>query len=148
MNDETKKTEYRERFVRWQSRMIDQLSFVNNLFIVLATGVLAFQTNLILQYNQVLKHNELFFVTSILLSLFSLVSGCYVAINRLRDFSTTRNIINSRRKGEDDEHRVEMQNQSKEFGKKTWEFLKYQVISWLLSIFVILIVSIQSLFFS
>jgi uncharacterized membrane protein YhaH (DUF805 family) len=148
MNGEIKKNEYRERFVRWQSRMIDQLGFVNNLFIVLATGVLAFQTDFIFKHNQDLESNKLFLILSIFITLFSLVSGCYVAINRLRDFSTTRNIIRSRMKGEDEKHRDELRAQSKIFGEKTWEFLKYQIYLLLLSIFVFVIISINLLFFS
>ena len=35
-----------QSFIRWQSMRIEQLSFVNNLLIGLATGMLAFQTQL------------------------------------------------------------------------------------------------------
>jgi hypothetical protein len=82
MGDENKKEEdklrdkeFRERFARWQGRKIDQLGFVNNLFIVLATGVLAFQTDLIFKYNQSLECNKLLLFLSILLALFSLSIG-------------------------------------------------------------------------
>ncbi len=149
MCDENKKEEFfRERFARWQSREIDQLGFVNNLFIVLATGVLGFQTDLIFKYNQTLECNKLFLFLSILLTLFSLGIGCFVAINRLKDFRMTQKIIRSEWKNKDVKNRIEMRAQVKEFGEKTWLFLYYQIISLFLSIFVLAFISINILFFA
>jgi hypothetical protein len=36
----------KQSFIRWQGRTIEQLGFVNNLLIFLATGMLAFQVQL------------------------------------------------------------------------------------------------------
>ncbi len=138
----------RESFIRWQGRQIDQLGFVNNLFIVLATGVLAFQTNLIFQYSQALnlRYDKLFFILSIFSSLFSLVSGCYVAITRLMDFSTTKNIAKSRWRRENAKDRFTMRCKSKEYHDKTWRYLKCQIFSLLVGIVFLVIISIYPIF--
>lgn len=156
MVDETKKEEekiYREKRARWQGRQITQLGFVNNLFIVLATGVLAFQTDLIFKYNQTLKCNKLFFFLSILLTLFSLGIGCYVTINRLTDFQKTTKMVEAKKKKKDerstDEQDIinELKAETNKLGKKTWKFLKYQIYLLVLGIIVLAFISINLLFF-
>ncbi len=90
--------EYHERQVRWGDRALDQLSVFNNLLITLGVGFLAFAY----------KSNESYKLTSFstqnidwaltlvnistILIYFSIVSGLFVAINRLWDFRITRRI--------------------------------------------------------
>ena len=83
----------RESFIRWQGRLIEQLGFVNNLLLGLATGLLAFQTQLAFDNKALLTTAEkCVAVLSIIFVFLSVTFGCYVAYNRLRSFRFTAQI--------------------------------------------------------
>lgn len=119
----------RASFVRWQGRTTEQLGFVNNLFIGLATGLLAFQTNLAFDDKTHLTAVEkIFVVPSMILIALSLMLGCYVAWNRLGSFRITTKIAKKR---ENNESKVidKLRKSTRSKDKYTWCILMLQTIS-------------------
>jgi len=116
----------RKSFVRWQGRAIEQLGFVNNLLIGLATGVLAFQTQLAFDDNVSFALTEkILLVLSIASVFFSLALGCYIAWNRLCSFRITTRI--ARKRETNQREGIEgMRALSKTLDKRTWTLLPWQ----------------------
>ena len=116
----------RESFVRWQGRTIEQLGFVNNLLIGLATGVLAFQTQL--AFNDTVSFTLAergFLVSSITLVFLSLLFGCYIACNRLCSFRTTEQVARKRETNQR-EGIERLRYRYRTLDKRTWALLPFQ----------------------
>lgn len=117
-----------ESFIRWQNITIQQLGSVSNLILVLSTGLLAFQTPLLLQN----KLNHCFSFTLSISSLFilllSVIIAVFCALNRLKDFRLTAQIARKRETNED-ENLDEMRNQSTSLGACTWVLFNIQIWS-------------------
>ncbi len=139
-NETEEDTIFSEKFVRWQGRQIDQLGFVNNLFIVLATGVLAFQTDLVFNSIQKPVNNTFILLFSIFIMLFSILVGCVLAINRLNDFRKTLDIVKAKRKlvdfrSKDEKSNIKkLKSEEEKLGENTWKLLNAQIISFSLSL--------------
>jgi uncharacterized membrane protein YbhN (UPF0104 family) len=89
--------EYHEREVKWTDKALNQLSFFNNLLLTLGVGFLSFSYKNYsfngLTFDLKSPNWSLTFITfSIILLVFSIITGLLVAINRLYDFRVTRNI--------------------------------------------------------
>src|SRR3954466_11671859 len=94
--------DYHGAFVRWQGRAIDQLSFVNNLFIGLSSGLLALQ----MRYTPTATSTATAPPTVTIVGLLSLLSGacfflslgvgCWLALNRLDSFRKTAALARQR----------------------------------------------------
>lgn len=101
---------YNERLVRWRDKSITQLSYFNNLLLILAVGFLSFsykQIN-ISNYSFVFNNSDLLtslknieckptlFSISLILIFLSILFGLLVALVRLYDFRITAQIIQIR----------------------------------------------------
>ena len=129
-------------FVRWQGRSIEQLGFVNNLLLGLATGLLAFETQLAFDDKVSLIAIEKYAATaSIILVFLSLAIGCFVALNRLRSFHFTAKI--ARKRETDKREGIEkLRTDVQDLDKNTWKFLKCQTISFALGGLLLLTVTL------
>ena len=118
----------KQSFIRWQGRTIEQLGFVNNLLIFLATGMLAFQVQLAIGEISFTILNKCIIVLSMLLIFISLILGCYLAWNRLLAFRITAQVARKRetgkREGIDD-----LRDKVKTLDKRTWLLLPAQTVS-------------------
>lgn len=138
-------TNEKKSFVRWQDRTIKQLSFVNNLIIGLATGVLAFQTNLVFNFKATLGESDKWLLLiSLLIVLFSLFFGFYTAYNRLRSFHLTSQIAR-KRENKKREGIKEMRDLVKKLDMGTWQLIQVQIVLFALGVLLLLLVSVNLL---
>jgi len=87
-------------FIRWQGITRNHFSSVANLILALATGLLAFQSNLLLKHKLVSCGAYGFAVASLIILAVSVASGLWCSVNRLRDFRLTTQIARRREKME------------------------------------------------
>jgi len=86
-----------ESFIRWQGRSLEQMSFVNNLLVALATGLLAFHTRLAFDNSiSLLPTERCIAAFSVIFVFLSLVTGCWLACNRLHSFHLTAKVARMR----------------------------------------------------
>jgi hypothetical protein len=131
-----------ESFIRWQDISIHQLGAVNNLFIGLATGLLAFQTQLAFdQEVNLLPWETLIMAASLIFLFLSILVGCYLAWNRLSDFRLTAQIARKREKDQRGDI-AELRCKSKYLGNLTWSLIQWQAVLFALGSLVLLIVTI------
>jgi hypothetical protein len=131
----------KQSFIRWQGRTIEQLGFVNNLLIFLATGMSAFQVQLAIKEVSFTIFDKRTIVLSTLLIFTSLMFGCYLALNRLHSFQLTSQVARKRETGkrgciED------LRNKVKTLDKRTWWLLLAQTFSFGLGAFLLVIFAI------
>jgi fumarate reductase subunit D len=115
----------KDSFVRWQAATRDHLSSVANLVLALATGLLAFQSTLLLEHKLSSYCAFGFAFASLFLLSASVVFALWCAINRLRDSRLTMRISRLRQKGDTDLQ--ELRDESKSLGKATWRLFCFQV---------------------
>ncbi len=89
--------EYRERNIRWTDESLKQLSLYNNLLLTLSVGFLSFAYELndfkgIYFTCAYLDLFITFWVVSLILIVFSILTGLVLVMNRLQDFRLTRKI--------------------------------------------------------
>ena len=104
----------------WEKIRIQQLGFVNNVFLGLAVGVLVFGVNLLIDHTNRLNAAPISAGLALLLSALSAFSGLIATITRLIDF----------RLAAKDRRREPIAQQ---FGQWTWWLLRLQVITFFLS---------------
>ncbi len=132
-----------ESFVRWQGRTVDQLSFVNNLFVGLSTGMLIFLIQFAFSHNGRFVNIEKWLnVCSIVLIFFSLFTGGLLAINRLYSFRLTSEIARNR-ESNGREGIEEKRSLAKKRDRRTWILLWTQIISFILGGLLLLIISVM-----
>lgn len=96
---EDKLKEYKERHNRWTETSITQLSIVNNLFITIACGLLAFCfskktfKNIQIDAGSPVDWTKTLYFSSILILALSILFGFAVLLSRLYDFRITRHIL-------------------------------------------------------
>lgn len=96
-----KQAEYDERYRRWQGIRIEQLGFVNNLFIGLASLAVVRQGQAVLTKDVALGRLSAWtFGASAVLFLISLIVGCLTAWNRLIDIRQTARAVWLRKQGD------------------------------------------------
>lgn len=134
---------YRERFIRWQQLTIEQLSYANNLFLVLALAFLSFfssQTNLKFSFNCLLLTIQIFSYLSLGVSF---IIGILTVLNRLKDFRSTHQLVKNKKlrfeyhqkirenlditKIESEINKYQMTTD--ELGPKTWSLFQWQIWS-------------------
>jgi hypothetical protein len=131
-----------ESFVRWQGRTIEQLGFVNNLLLGLATGILAFQTQGAFNGGLSLAYYEkCSMVLSMLFMTASLLAGCYLAYNRLKSFRLTAKIARNRETNVR-EGIATLRACVKKLDARTWLYLKLQVSSFALGGLFLVVMSV------
>lgn len=127
-----------ERFVRWQTVLREQLSFLNNLLLTISIGIAGFLLSL-------LKTNEfspvcigkLFFTAGMLSVSLSILLGISTAYSRLMDYRWTVKKIATELKGGADLSRLK--KLMKRYEKLTWCLFDLQIISFGFSILFLLI---------
>jgi len=110
-----------DRYVRWQSQAIAQLSFAINLFATLSVGALGFGVSLL---RDVSFHptgiNACAFLLSLVVLLVSALIGVSAVITRLIDFKRTAHKIRLAQKGAPAEEIEAVGAETKKLGKATW----------------------------
>jgi hypothetical protein len=117
----------KQSFIRWQGRTLEQLGFVNNLLIFLATGMLAFQVQIAIGKVTFTNLDKCVIVLSTLLIFISLIVGCYLAWNRLLSFRLTTQVAYKRETGKR-EGIEDLRNKIKILDKRTWQLLTIQTV--------------------
>ncbi len=141
-----KREDYKERRRRWQGISIQQVTFVNNLFIGLSSALVFWQGQYLLGKDVTLRScfEWEFYLGSALLFLISLAVGCVTAWNRTKDFRQTA-MVDTLRAGNDEQKQQakKLSEENKKLGERTWRLLYAQGIVFLLGIlfFVIAIVA-------
>ncbi|MEX2478798.1 MAG: hypothetical protein WD357_10195 [Gracilimonas sp.] len=92
---------YKDRVVRWDNRRIDQLSYTNNVILVLSVGFLSFSYdfNSIAAYSITFIHVDwlgTFKVLSLLLMILTIFTGLFLSCIRLADFRLSSKITRQR----------------------------------------------------
>jgi hypothetical protein len=79
-----------DRFVRWQQNLREQVSFTNNLFILISIGIAGFFFNLITQQDFIVGcENKFAFRSGIILLIISILLGTITNVSRTIDFRLT-----------------------------------------------------------
>lgn len=117
-----------EKFVRWQSVLREQLTFLNNLVLTLSVGTIGFVLSLLgdKDFNPVC-FQKIFLTTGLMLSLISLVFGFCTSFSRLSDYRVTVQKIKNETTRNFTEHAF-LKKLMDIFGKTTWVFFYLQII--------------------
>jgi len=115
----------KDSFVRWQTATRDHFSSVANLVLALATGLLAFQSTLLLEHKLSSCCAFGFAIASQCFLSASVAFALWCSINRLRDFRLTTQIARRRQRGETGLQ--ESRDESKSLGNFTWGLFWFQV---------------------
>lgn len=128
-----------ERFVRWQTILREQLTFLNNLLIAISVAILGGLVSL-LQDNdfEPVHWGKFFFSTGLFLLFISSLIGLLVALIRLHDFRLTVHKIKSEIESAHPSELQTIKDLMKDVGSKTWRFLDWQIYSFILAIFSLL----------
>lgn len=104
MNEMEKKLlldEYHQRNVRWTDKTLTQLSYFNNLMLILSVGFISFSYEILVTHKLEFSFENINW--SITLMAFSLIimflsayKGLVVSLNRLMDFKITRQVVQIR----------------------------------------------------
>ncbi len=117
----------RESFVRWQGRTLQQFGFVNNLLIGLASGFMAFYTQLAFAQHDFTVVELSIVVVAIVGNGISLLSGCYLAWNRLRSFRVTTQVAYDRESVDRDTAEItRLRSTYQTLDRRSWVFLRVQ----------------------
>lgn len=112
-------------FVRWQNIRIEQFGFVNNLFIVLASGFLILEAQSVMNITKLLPSEACLIGISAILVFLSLSSGSFLAINRLLAFRKTAQI--ARKRETHDRNGLDyLRRQTSKIDERSWIFLWFQ----------------------
>ncbi|MDQ3819285.1 MAG: hypothetical protein M3247_05560 [Thermoproteota archaeon] len=110
-----------ERFVRWQSNTLNQLSFAINLFLGLATAALGFCVSLLIDEKFVPSGRAKYlFTLALFCQMFSLFFGIVAVITRTLDFRFTARIARNVEKSRDEAQTELLRRRVKKLGRITW----------------------------
>jgi len=136
---------YTERFIRWHEIRLKQLGYVNNLLIALASGSLLWQAQSVLVITITFQSRPLYLISAILF-FFSIVVGCWVAWNRLGDFTLTADRLRwlmeepyALASDETKKLRNEMKDDSSDLGKRTRVLLSVQFYTFIFGFLFIIV---------
>jgi len=85
-------------FLRWQEIRQNQLTYVNDILILLATGLFGFQIQFGFNSAVQIAPSKVFFIISMIFIFVSIITGIFVAWNRLFSFRKTSEIARNREK--------------------------------------------------
>lgn len=114
-----------DSFIRWQKVTREHLGGLINLVLGLATGLLAFESTLLLEKKFTAPGAFDFGLSAVVLLSASIGFALWCAVNRLSDFRLTTQIALGREKGATDLE--EKRKESRLLGKTTWRLLKAQL---------------------
>ncbi len=116
-----------DRFVRWQQNLREQVSFTNNLFIIISIGIAGFFFNLITQQDFIIGcENKFVFRSGIVLLIISILLGTLTNISRTIDFRLTLKKI--KKELESGNNLDNLKYWIKTFGNITWCLFYSQMI--------------------
>jgi uncharacterized membrane protein len=128
----------KERFIRWQGVLRDQLTFLNSLLLAISFGILGYVFSLLKDSDfYILCGQRTFFTSGLILIFLSAVFGLSTAICRLLDFRATTKKIRSETKGLDDLE--SLKESMKLYGKVTWFLFYSQLVTEVLGVISIVI---------
>ena len=127
-----------ERFVRWQTVLRDQLSFLNNLLLTISIGIVGFLLSLLKtkEFSPVCI-GKFFFTIGLLSISLSILFGIATGYSRLMDYRKTVKKIGTELKGGTGIR--QLKKLMKLFENLTWCLFHIQIISFGLSILFLLI---------
>jgi hypothetical protein len=114
-----------DSFVRWQGITREQFSATTNLVLGLGTGLLAFESTLLLDKKLEAACSVSLGVASLLLLFVSVAIGLFCAVNRLSDFRLTAQI--TKNSSEENKKVEEMRKRAGAMGTWTWRLFWAQL---------------------
>ena len=136
---------YTERYIRWQEIRLRQVGYINNLLIALASGSLLWQAQSIIGITITVQNRPLYLISAVLFFV-SIVLGCWLAWNRLGDFTLTADRLRwkmeelpSTASSDTKKMRNEMKDDADELGKRTRSLLSAQFYTFLSGFFFIFV---------
>lgn len=125
-----------ERFIRWQSILRNQLTFLNNLLLAISIGILGYLFTLLNTPTFIITGDQkLFFTLGLFLLFISVMCGIFTAFNRLLDFRATTKKIRKKQLGSKQENLSELTELMELYGKITWFLFYSQIITLSISVF-------------
>jgi hypothetical protein len=116
-----------DRFIRWQQNLREQVSFTNNLFIVISLSIAGFFFNLITQQDFIIGcENKLVFRFGMVLLIISTLLGTLTNVSRTIDFRLTLKKI--KKELERGNNLDDLKYWIKTFGNITWFLFYSQII--------------------
>ena len=112
-------------FIRWQQITRDQFTSIANLVLALATGLLAFQSTLLLDHKFTSCCAYGFAITSLLFLAASVVFALLCSVNRLCDFRLTTKI--ARHREEEKTDLEELRDEANSLGSFSWVLFWFQL---------------------
>jgi len=105
MTDEKLK-EYQERYHFWTDKRVSQLSFQNNILLAISIAILGYfwkerdsvYTDLIIDSSLSVDFKIVFFFFGMILLLYSIATGLFLATSRLYDLRLTSNVLLTRKR--------------------------------------------------
>lgn len=132
-NDAKGRINSNDRFVRWQTALRDQISFLNNLILTISIGITGYLVSLLKDNVFTLVCTEkLFFTLGLLLIMLSVLLGIGAGYSRLMDYRKTVRKIGTELKG--GINLSQLKKSMKLYEKITWILFDFQIISFSLSI--------------
>ena len=120
-------SEDQDRFARWQSITIAQLTFATNMIFTLSIAVLGFEVALLLKQDLALPGLQKWgFLLSLLATAASIITGIWLVINRLSDFRATKDAARLRIDCRHDEADRRSAH-ANELGAHTWRLFWWQI---------------------
>ena len=127
-----------ERFVRWQTVLRNQLTFLNNLLLTISIGVVGFLLSLLKDpYFDPTYCKKFFFTFGFILIFVSVLFGLLTAYSRLMDYRRTLEKIRTELRKENGLKRLKKLMKKNE--KLSWCFFYLQIFSFCASILFLLI---------
>lgn len=114
-----------ESFVRWQEVTRNHFSALSNLVLALATGVLAFNSSLLVDHKMPSEGSFLFSIASLVFLAASICFALWCSVNRLRDFRLTAQVARKHQRGE--MNIQPLRGESSSMGNLTWRLFWLQV---------------------
>jgi len=119
-----------DRFIRWQTILREQISFLNSFLLTISIGVIGFLlTQLSADDFNPFCCQKIFFTLGLVLIFLSIWAGLGMAFSRLLDFRTTLKKIKNDKAASDDMDSEELKDLMKLYGKTTWCLLYTQIIT-------------------
>ncbi len=120
----------KERFIRWQTRLIEHSSYINNLLLSIGIAIIGFVfSNLSSEYK---FHccEKLFLIIGLIFIALSVLFGLVGSFSRLFDFKTTVSVIRLKIKNNNckDDEIEDLRKLYQIFGRITWLCFYSQVV--------------------
>ncbi len=129
-----------EKYIRWQGITLNQVTFVINLLLGLATATLGFSVSLLKDEKFIPAGKvKCLFTFALLSQLISLLFGIIAVISRTLDFRYTARIARITKKFEERESVKSTRLRVKRLGKTTWFSFWVQISSFLLGVLSLII---------